>query len=136
MDVAEPLLAHVLHAPGVPTDSFSSIRSSPSPSWSWWCGRCSDDCPERLARTAIVFAVLPVSWMGFYGVGPDGLTLLLLAVALVGARAGGSWSCGLLLGFQHAELASRGRCGVLADLSPAGGWHDVDDRLAVRPALA
>ena len=83
--------------------------------------------PEHLARIGvIVLAVLPVSWLPFYGVGPDGLMLLLLAVALVGARR---WwvvaGSGVLLGVQHMEQAVVAAGAViLADLIDRRGGRD------------
>lgn len=96
--------------------------------------------PDRLARTAtIVFAMLPVSWLGFYGIGPDGLTLLLLAVALTGASR--SWLVvvtGLLLGMQHAELTLVGAAAVILSDLAARRWGGspsmIDWRFGVRLA--
>jgi len=98
--------------------------------------------PERLARTGtIVFAMLPASWLGFYGIGPDGLTLLLVAVALVGAAR---WwlvvPSGVLLGMQHAELALVGAFAViLSDIAArrwGGGPSRIDWRFGVRLAAS
>lgn len=61
--------------------------------------------PEASARNAaIVFAALPASMTAFYWIGLDGLTLLLLALALLASRR---WwlvaPIGVLLGLHHFE---------------------------------
>lgn len=61
--------------------------------------------PREQARTAIVlFALLPVSTTGFFWVGQDGLTLLLLMAALAfPAVPLATFAIGVLLGLQHFE---------------------------------
>ncbi len=71
--------------------------------------------PAGQARVALLlFAVLPVSTTALFWVGTDGLTLLLIGLALAlparpgAARRGPVAACavGVLLGWQHAELAA------------------------------
>lgn len=134
-----PLIAHVLHATTVPT--YAMLNAAYAAlfvtvvAWSMFAR-----LPERAARTGIiVFAMLPASWLGFYWIGPDGLTLLLLAVALVGAAR---WwlviVTGVLLGMQHAELAVVGALAVaLSDLvarRAGGSPSTIDWRFALRLA--
>lgn len=101
-----PALAYVLRAQEV--WSFTLVNMAASVAFiALVVGVLFRRLPERRARIAvIVFAVLPVSWVSVYGVGPDGLTLLLLTIALIGAR---HWwivlGAGVLLGMQHAEQA-------------------------------
>ena len=134
-------VAHVLHATTVPAyvllnAAFALIFVAVIV-WSMFAR-----LPERLARTGtIVFAMLPASWLGIYGIGPDGLTLLLIAVALVGAAR---WwlvvIAGVLLGMQHAELALVGAFTViLSDLAArrwGGSRSTIDWRFGVRLAAS
>lgn len=65
------------------------------------------ELPHRPFRTALViFTALPVSGTAFFWIGMDGLTLLLMALALLARRSTGPLLlCGVLLGLQHFEQA-------------------------------
>lgn len=134
-------VAHVLHATTVPAYSLLNLAFATLfvvvVVWSMFAR-----LPERLARTGtIVFAMLPASWLGFYEIGPDGLTLLLLAVALVGAARW--WAvviAGVLLGMQHAELALVGAFAVILSDLVAQRWGGspsaIDWRFGLRLAVS
>jgi hypothetical protein len=74
--------------------------------------------PDRAARAAwVLFAALPVSTTAWFWVGSDGLTLLLMAVALAAPRA---WPvaalAGVGLGMQHFEQAAVASAAALGAL--------------------
>lgn len=88
--------------------------------------------PEDAARTALVlFFLLPVSTTAWFWVGPDGLTLLLMAAALASPR----WPpavlvIGILLGMQHFEQGFFA-AGALLFAVLVGRWQGLRGRYSI-----
>lgn len=93
--------------------------------------------PHEMGRTAaVIFAALPASTTSWFWVSHDGLTLLLMAVALAVAR---HWPLtllvGVLLGMQHFEQALAG-AGALFGATVLSTWMRHRPPFPVASALA